>query len=44
VARLESVDAVQVRELAARLLSAGLRAAVVGPFRSETRFAKAIAV
>jgi predicted Zn-dependent peptidase len=44
VARLESVDAVQVSELAGRLLSAGLRAAVVGPFRSETRFAKAIAV
>jgi predicted Zn-dependent peptidase len=44
VARLESVDAVQVSELAARLLGAGLRAAVVGPFRSETRFEKAIAV
>ncbi len=44
VARLESVDAVQVSELAGRLLSAGLRAAVVGPFRSETRFEKAIAV
>jgi predicted Zn-dependent peptidase len=44
VARLESVDAAQVSELAGRLLSAGLRAAVVGPFRSETRFEKAIAV
>ena len=44
VARLESVEAAQVRELAGRLLSAGLRAAVVGPFRSETRFEKAIAV
>jgi predicted Zn-dependent peptidase len=44
VARLESVDAVQVSELAGRLLGAGLRAAVVGPFRSETRFEKAIAV
>jgi predicted Zn-dependent peptidase len=44
VARLESVEAGQVSELAGRLLSAGLRAAVVGPFRSETRFEKAIAV
>ena len=44
MARLESVDAAQVSELAGRLLSAGLRAAVVGPFRSETRFEKAIAV
>jgi len=44
VARLESVEAREVSELAARLLSAGLRAAVVGPFRSETRFEKAIAV
>ena len=44
VARLESVDAAQVSELAGRLLSTGLRAAVVGPFRSETRFEKAIAV
>jgi predicted Zn-dependent peptidase len=44
VARLESVDAAQVTELAGRLLSAGLRAAVVGPFRSEARFEKAIAV
>jgi predicted Zn-dependent peptidase len=43
VARLEAVDADQVRALAGRLLSSGLRAAVVGPFRSETRFAKAIA-
>jgi len=33
-----------VRDLAARLLTTGLRAAVVGPFRSETRFEKAIAV
>ena len=44
VARLESVEATQVSELAARLLTGGLRAAVVGPFRSETRFEKAIAV
>jgi predicted Zn-dependent peptidase len=44
VARLESVEAAQVRELAERLLGNGLRAAVVGPFRSETRFEKAIAV
>jgi predicted Zn-dependent peptidase len=44
VARLESVDAAQVTELAGRVLSAGLRAAVVGPFRSESRFEKAIAV
>ena len=44
VARLESVEAAQVRELAERLLCAGLRAAVVGPFRSETRFEKAIAI
>ncbi len=44
VARLEAVESVQVSELAARLLSTGLRAAVVGPFRSETRFEKAIAV
>jgi predicted Zn-dependent peptidase len=44
VARLEAVDATQVRDLAARVLAAGLRAAVVGPFRGETRFEKAIAV
>ncbi|MFI5285239.1 MAG: M16 family metallopeptidase [Candidatus Dormibacteria bacterium] len=44
VARLESVEAAQVRDLAQRLLCAGLRAAVVGPFRSETRFEKAIAI
>ncbi len=44
VARLESVEAVQVSELAGRLLSAGLRAALVGPFRGEARFEKAIAV
>jgi predicted Zn-dependent peptidase len=43
VARLEAVDAAQVSALAGRLLSSGLRAAVVGPFRSETRFEKAIA-
>jgi predicted Zn-dependent peptidase len=43
VARLEAVDAAQVSALAARLLSSGLRAAVVGPFRSETKFEKAIA-
>jgi predicted Zn-dependent peptidase len=43
VARLEAVDAAQVSALAGRLLSAGLRAAVVGPFRSEARFEKAIA-
>ncbi len=36
VARLESVEATQVSELAAQLLTSGLRAAVVGPFRSET--------
>jgi predicted Zn-dependent peptidase len=44
VARLESVEARQVSELAAQLLTSGLRAAVVGPFRSESRFEKAIAV
>jgi predicted Zn-dependent peptidase len=44
VARLDSVDAAQVSALAGRLLTSGLRAAVVGPFRSETRFEKAIAV
>ncbi len=44
LARLEAVDAAQVRALAGRLLTSGLRAAVVGPFRSETRFAKAIAL
>jgi predicted Zn-dependent peptidase len=44
VARLESVDAAQVTALAGRVLDAGLRAAVVGPFRSESRFEKAIAV
>jgi len=43
VARLEAVDAAQVSALAGRLLVSGLRAAVVGPFRSEARFAKAIA-
>ncbi len=44
VARLELVAAAQVAELAGRVLGAGLRAAVVGPFRSESRFEKAIAV
>jgi predicted Zn-dependent peptidase len=44
VARLDSVEAGEVSELAARVLAGGLRAAVVGPFRSETRFQKAIAV
>ena len=43
VARLEAVDAAQVSALAGRLLSSGLRAAVVGPFRSETKFEQAIA-
>src|SRR4029077_4834860 len=43
VSRLEAVDAAQVSALAGRLLSSGLRAAVVGPFRSETKFEKAIA-
>ncbi len=43
VARLEAVEAADVSALAGRLLTAGLRAAVVGPFRSETRFEKAIA-
>ncbi len=44
VARIDSVQAGEVQALAGRLLASGLRAAVVGPFRSETRFAKAIAV
>ncbi len=43
VARLEAVEAGDVSALAGRLLASGLRAAVVGPFRSETRFQKAIA-
>ncbi len=43
VSRLEAVDADQVSALAGRLLSGGLRAAVVGPFRSETKFERAIA-
>jgi len=43
VARLEAVQAADVSALAGRLLSTGLRAAVVGPFRSEARFQKAIA-
>jgi predicted Zn-dependent peptidase len=43
VSRLEAVDAAQVRALAVRLLSSGLRAAVVGPFRSEAKFERAIA-
>ena len=43
IARLEAVDAGQVSALAGRLLASGLRAAVVGPFRSEARFEKAIA-
>jgi predicted Zn-dependent peptidase len=43
VARLEAVDAAQVQALASRLLTNGLRAAVVGPFRSEAKFEKAIA-
>jgi predicted Zn-dependent peptidase len=44
VARIDSVQADEVQALAGRLLASGLRAAVVGPFRSETRFAKAIGV
>jgi predicted Zn-dependent peptidase len=44
VARIDSVQAGEVQALAGRRLASGLRAAVVGPFRSETRFAKAIAV
>ena len=43
VARLEAVEAADVSALAGRVLAAGLRAAVVGPFRSEARFEKAIA-
>lgn len=37
VARLEAVSADDVRDVAQRLLGAGLRGAVVGPFRSSTR-------
>ncbi len=36
VARIDSVQAGEVQALAGQLLASGLRAAVVGPFRSET--------
>ena len=42
VARLEAVEAADVTALASRMLASGLRAAVVGPFRSEARFERAI--
>lgn len=37
-ARLADVTTAQVRDLAAEILGAGLRAAVIGPFRSPRRF------
>src|SRR5438067_1085814 len=43
VARLDDVDATGVQRVAQRLLAGGLRAAVVGPFRGESRFAAALA-
>ena len=43
VAGLEAVTADDVRRVAASLLECGLRAAVVGPFRSEARFLAALA-
>jgi predicted Zn-dependent peptidase len=43
IEQLESVTADDLRQVAARVLEAGLRAAVVGPFRSEAQFAKALA-
>ncbi|TMB92696.1 MAG: insulinase family protein [Chloroflexi bacterium] len=42
VARLDDVDATGVQRVAQRLLAGGLRAAVVGPFRGESRFAAAL--
>ena len=40
--RLRAVDAAGLRELAADILASGLRAAVIGPFRSEQRFLDAL--
>ena len=42
VSRLDAVDAGEVRRVAARVLDAGLRAAAVGPFRSQARLAAAL--
>ena len=44
VARLDAVSAADVQRVAGELLAGGLRAAVVGPFRGETRFAAALGV
>ena len=43
VARLDNVSADDVRRVAGDVLNAGLRAAVVGPFRSDARFVAALA-
>jgi predicted Zn-dependent peptidase len=43
VEQLEAVTAEDVRRVAGQLLGAGLRAAVVGPFRSEAQFAAELA-
>jgi len=43
VARLDAISAEDVRRVAARILDSGLRGAVVGPFRDETRLAAAMA-
>ena len=43
MARLERVTAEEVRMAAQQVLDAGLRAAVIGPFRSEERFLTALA-
>ncbi|MBV8084462.1 MAG: insulinase family protein, partial [Chloroflexi bacterium] len=42
VSRLDAVDAGEVRRVAGRVLDAGLRAAAVGPFRSQARLAAAL--
>ncbi len=42
-ARLRDVRAEHLRELAASILDGGLRAAIIGPFRSRQRFLEALA-
>jgi predicted Zn-dependent peptidase len=44
IARLDAVTAPDLQRVAGRVLSGGLRAAVVGPFRSEAPFAAALSL
>jgi predicted Zn-dependent peptidase len=43
IEQLEAVSADDLKRVAGQILGAGLRAAVVGPFRSEAQFAAALA-